>query len=60
MTIALINLGNFTRIRKKTHNLKVIVRDNKSGLDTVTNSRLIMQKDNNYEKFISMDAIFRS
>ncbi len=43
-------------LEKKTHNLKVIVRDNKSGLDTAHKLAFNYAKDNNYEKFISMDA----
>ena len=43
-------------LEKKTENLKLIVRDNKSGLDTAHKLAFNYAKDNNYEKFISMDA----
>ena len=41
---------------KKTQNLKVIIRDNKLGLDTAHKTAFTYAKNNNYEKFISMDA----
>ena len=49
-------MGNFTRVRKKFKNLKVIIRNNKSGLDTAHKFAFDYAKKNNYEKFISMDG----
>ncbi len=43
-------------LEKKNKNLKVIVRDNKSGLDTAHKKAFDYGKSNGYEKFISMDA----
>ena len=49
-------MGNFTRVQKNLKNLKVIIRNNKSGLDTAHKFAFDYAKKNNYEKFISMDA----
>jgi len=43
-------------LEKNSNNLKVIVRKNKSGLDTAHKLAFKYAKDNGYEKFISMDA----
>ena len=43
-------------LEKTTQNLKVIIRDNKLGLDTAHKTAFTYAKNNNYEKFISMDA----
>ena len=44
------------RLEKINQNLKVIIRNNKSGLDTAHKLAFEYAKNNNYEKFISMDA----
>ncbi len=44
------------QLEKNLKNLKVIVRDNKSGLDTAHKLAFDYAKKNNYDKFISMDA----
>jgi len=43
-------------LEKNSHNLKVIVREDKSGLDTAHKLAFEYAKNNSYEKFISMDA----
>ena len=43
-------------LEKNSHNLKVIVRKDKSGLDTAHKLAFEYAKNNSYEKFISMDA----
>ena len=43
-------------LEKNLKNLKVIIRNNKSGLDTAHKFAFDYAKKNNYEKFISMDA----
>ena len=43
-------------LEKNSNNLKVIVRKDKSGLDTAHKLAFKYAKDNGYEKFISMDA----
>ena len=43
-------------LEKNNHNLKVIVRKDKSGLDTAHKLAFEYAKNNSYEKFISMDA----
>ena len=43
-------------LEKNSNNLKVIVRKDKSGLDTAHKLAFEYAKDNGYEKFISMDA----
>ena len=43
-------------LEKNSNNLKVIVRKDKSGLDTAHKLAFEYAKNNNYEKFISMDA----
>ena len=43
-------------LEKKNQNLKVIIRNNKLGLDTAHKTAFTYAKNNNYEKFISMDA----
>ena len=43
-------------LEKNFKNLKVIIRNNKSGLDTAHKFAFDYAKKNNYEKFISMDA----
>ncbi len=43
-------------LEKKNQNLKVIIRDNKLGLDTAHKTAFTYAKNNNYEKFITMDA----
>ena len=43
-------------LEKNINNLKVIVRKDKSGLDTAHKLAFEYAKDNGYEKFISMDA----
>ena len=43
-------------LEKKSTNLKVIVRKDKSGLDTAHKLAFEYAKNNGYEKFISMDA----
>ena len=43
-------------LEKNSHNLKVIVRRDKSGLDTAHKLAFEYAKNNDYEKFISMDA----
>ena len=44
------------QLEKNFKNLKVIIRHNKSGLDTAHKLAFDYAKKNNYEKFISMDA----
>ena len=44
------------KLEKETKNLKLIVRNSKSGLDTAHKLAFDYAKNNNYEKFISMDA----
>ena len=44
------------QLEKNLSNLKVIIRNNKSGLDTAHKLAFEYAKNNNYEKFISMDA----
>ncbi len=44
------------KLEKINQNLKVIIRKNKSGLDTAHKLAFEYAKNNNYEKFISMDA----
>ena len=44
------------KLEKNTNNLKVIVRKDKSGLDTAHKLAFEYAKNNGYEKFISMDA----
>ena len=44
------------KLEKNTNNLKVIVRKDKSGLDTAHKLAFKYAKNNGYEKFISMDA----
>ncbi len=44
------------QLEKNLSNLKVIVRDGKSGLDTAHKLAYEYAKNNNYTKFISMDA----
>ena len=44
------------RLEKINQNLKVIIRNNKSGLDTAHKLAFEYAKNNSYEKFISMDA----
>jgi len=44
------------KLEKEIKNLKVIIRDNKSGLDTAHKLAFDYAKNHNYEKFISMDA----
>ena len=44
------------KLEKKMKNLKVIVRNNKAGLDTAHKLAYNYAIDHNYEKFISMDA----
>ena len=44
------------QLEKNLPNLKVIVRDNKSGLDTAHKLAYEYAKNNNYTNFISMDA----
>ena len=43
-------------LEKNLQNLKVIIRNNKSGLDTAHKLAFDYAKKNNYDKFISMDA----
>ena len=43
-------------LEKNSNNLKVIVRKDKSGLDTAHKLAFEYAKNNGYEKFISMDA----
>ena len=43
-------------LEKKSNNLKVIVRKDKSGLDTAHKLAFEYARNNGYEKFISMDA----
>ena len=43
-------------LEKKMQNLKIIIRNDKSGLDTAHKLAFEFAKNNNYEKFISMDA----
>jgi len=43
-------------LEKKTQNLKVIIRNNKLGLDTAHKLAFEYAKNNNYKNFISMDA----
>ena len=43
-------------LEKNSQNLKVIVREDKSGLDTAHKLAFEYAKNNSYEKFISMDA----
>ncbi len=43
-------------LEKKISNLKVIIRNNKSGLDTAHKLAFSYAKNNNYVNFISMDA----
>lgn len=43
-------------LEKKSNNLKVIVRKDKSGLDTAHKLAFKYARNNGYEKFISMDA----
>ena len=43
-------------LEKNSHNLKVIVRKGKSGLDTAHKLAFEYAKNKSYEKFISMDA----
>ena len=43
-------------LEKKSNNLKVIVRKDKSGLDTAHKLAFNYARNNGYEKFISMDA----
>ena len=43
-------------LEKNSNNLKVIVRKEKSGLDTAHKLAFEYAKKNGYEKFISMDA----
>ena len=43
-------------LEKNSDNLKVIVRKDKSGLDTAHKLAFEYAKNNGYEKFISMDA----
>ena len=43
-------------LEKNSNNLKVIVRKDKSGLDTAHKLAFKYAKNNGYEKFISMDA----
>ena len=47
---------NLQQLEKNLPNLKVIVRDNKSGLDTAHKLAYEYAKNNNYTNFISMDA----
>ena len=49
-------MGSFTTIRKNLSNLKVIVRDGKSGLDTAHKLAFQYAKNNKYTNFVSMDA----
>ena len=44
------------KLEKEIKNLKVIIRNNKSGLDTAHKLAYNYAIDHNYEKFISMDA----
>ena len=44
------------KLEKEVKNLKVIVRKNKSGLDTAHKLAFDYAKNHNYKKFISMDA----
>ena len=44
------------QLEKNLSNLKVIVRDGKSGLDTAHKLAYEYAKNNNYTNFISMDA----
>ena len=44
------------KLEKKLTNLKVIIREGKSGLDTAHKLAYEYAKNNNYENFISMDA----
>ena len=43
-------------LEKEMKNLKLIIRNNKSGLDTAHKLAFEYAKNNNYEKFISLDA----
>ena len=43
-------------LEKEMKNLKLILRNNKSGLDTAHKLAFDYAKNNNYEKFISLDA----
>ena len=43
-------------LEKEMKNLKLIIRNNKSGLDTAHKLAFDYAKNNNYEKFISLDA----
>ena len=43
-------------LEKKMQNLKIIIRNDKSGLDTAHKLAFEYTKNNDYEKFISMDA----
>ena len=44
------------KLENNKKNLKVIIRDNKYGLDTAHKLAFDYAKNKNYEKFISMDA----
>ena len=46
------------KLEKEVNNLKVIVRKNKSGLDTAHKLAFDYAKKHNYKKFISMDGFF--
>ena len=57
MTIAQIKTFEILQnLEKEMKNLKLILRNNKSGLDTAHKLAFDYAKNNNYEKFISLDA----
>ena len=56
MITAQIRHGVLQQLEKNLSNLKVIVRDGKSGLDTAHKLAFQYAKNNKYTNFVSMDA----